>query len=133
MLLFFRESELAVRRLGWTPEDAVGKQVDAAGLQGVVIGVVEDVYFESVRNPVKPIVYVVPPVQTTGFRSMREASIRVSGRDLARTLQHIDAMWRQFVPDQPVTRRFLDQDFEALYRGEQRQRRCSRCSPRSRS
>jgi putative ABC transport system permease protein len=114
-------SELAVRRLGWTPEDAVGKQVDAAGLQGVVIGVVEDVYFESVRNQVKPIVYVVPPVQTTGFRSMREASIRVSGRDLTRTLEHIDAMWRQFVPNQPVTRRFLDQDFEALYRGEQRQ------------
>jgi putative ABC transport system permease protein len=114
-------SELAVRRLGWTPEDAVGKQVNAAGLQGVLIGVVEDVYFESVRNPVKPIVYAIPPIQTTGFRAMREASIRVSGRDLTRTLEHIDAMWRQFVPDQPVTRRFLDQDFESLYRGEQRQ------------
>jgi putative ABC transport system permease protein len=114
-------SELAVRRLGWTPEDAIGKTVDAAGRQGVVIGVVEDVYFESVRNQVKPIVYFVPPIQTTGFRAIREASIRVSGRDLTRTLQHVDAMWRQFVPDQPVTRRFLDQDFEALYRGEQRQ------------
>lgn len=114
-------SELAVRRLGWTPEDAVGKQVEANGLQGVVIGVVRNVYFESVRNQVKPIVYVVPPVQTTGFRAIREASIRVSGRDLTQTLAHIDAMWRQFVPDQPVTRRFLDQDFETLYRGEQRQ------------
>jgi putative ABC transport system permease protein len=60
-------------------------------------------------------------VQTTGFRAIREASVRVSGRNLEETLAHIDAMWRQFVPDQPVTRRFLDQDFEALYRGEQRQ------------
>jgi putative ABC transport system permease protein len=114
-------SELAVRRLGWTPEEAVGKFVDAAGRQGVVIGVVEDVYLESVRNAMKPIVYAVPPIQTTGFRTIREASVRVSGRDLPRTLEHIDAMWKQFVPDQPVTRRFLDQDFEALYRGEQRQ------------
>ena len=114
-------SELAVRRLGWTPEDAIGKFVDVAGRQGVVIGVVENVYFESVRNAVKPIVYLVPPIQTTGFRTIREASIRVSGRDLPRTLDYIDAMWKQFVPDQPVTRRFLDQDFEALYRGEQRQ------------
>ena len=114
-------SELAVRRLGWTPEDAIGKPLDAGGRQVVVIGVVEDVYFESVRNLVKPIVYAVPPIQTTGFRTIREASIRVSGNDLERTLQHIDAMWRQFVPNQPVTRRFLDQDFEALYRGEQRQ------------
>jgi len=114
-------SELAVRRLGWTPEDAIGKPVDVGALQGVVIGVVEDVYFESVRNPKKPIVYAVPPIQTQGFRAIREASIRVSGRDLPRTLEHVDAMWRQFVTDQPVTRRFLDQDFEALYRGEQRQ------------
>jgi putative ABC transport system permease protein len=114
-------SELTVQRLGWTPEDAIGKQLDTGGFQGVVIGVVEDVYFETVRNAVKPIVYVVPPIQTTGFRAIREASLRVSGRDLTQTLEHIDAMWRQFVPDQPVTRRFLDQDFEALYRGEQRQ------------
>jgi putative ABC transport system permease protein len=114
-------SELAVQRLGWTSEDAVGNPIDAAGLQGVVIGVVEDVYFESVREAVKPIVYAVPPVQTTGFRAIREASVRVSGRNLEQTLAHIDAMWRQFVPDQPVTRRFLDQDFEALYRGERRQ------------
>ncbi|HZF28691.1 MAG TPA: FtsX-like permease family protein, partial [Gammaproteobacteria bacterium] len=105
----------------WTPEDAIGKPVDVGALQGVVIGVVEDVYFESVRNPKKPIVYAVPPIQTQGFRAIREASIRVSGRDLPRTLEHVDAMWRQFVTDQPVTRRFLDQDFEALYRGEQRQ------------
>jgi putative ABC transport system permease protein len=74
-----------------------------------------------VREAVKPIVYAVPPVQTTGFRAIREASVRVSGRNLEQTLAQIDAMWRQFVPDQPVTRRFLDQDFEALYRGERRQ------------
>jgi putative ABC transport system permease protein len=114
-------SELAVRRLGWTPENAIGNFVDAAGRQSEVIGVVKDVYYESVRNAMKPIVYAVPPIQTTGFRTIREASVRVSGRDLPHTLEHIDAMWKQFVPDQPVTRRFLDQDFEALYRGEQRQ------------
>jgi putative ABC transport system permease protein len=114
-------SELAARRLGWTPEDAVGKPIDAAGLSGIVIGVVENVYFESVREAVKPIIYAVPPIQTTGFRAIREASVRVSGRNLDETLAHIDSMWREFVPDQPVTRRFLDQDFEALYRGEQRQ------------
>jgi hypothetical protein len=74
-----------------------------------------------VREAVKPIIYAVPPVQTTGFRQIREASVRVSGRNLDQTLAHIDAMWREFVPDQPVTRRFLDQDFEALYRGERRQ------------
>jgi putative ABC transport system permease protein len=36
-------------------------------------------------------------------------------------LAGIDAAWRDFGPDVPVLRRFLDDDFEALYRGERRQ------------
>jgi putative ABC transport system permease protein len=37
------------------------------------------------------------------------------------TLAHIDATWNRFLPDQAITRRFLDQDFQALYEGEERQ------------
>ena len=81
----------------------------------------EDVYLESIREAVKPVVYAVLPVQTSGFRTIREASVRITGRNLEQTLDHIDSMWRQFVPSQPVTRRFLDEDFDALYRGERRQ------------
>ncbi len=114
---------LAVQRFGWTPEDALGRFVEAGGIRGEVIGVVEDVYLESVREPIKPMIYAVWPVQTGGFRTIREASIRVSGRNLQATLDHIDAMWRQFAPSQPVTRRFLDEDFDALYRAERAQGR----------
>jgi putative ABC transport system permease protein len=60
-------------------------------------------------------------VQTSGFRSIREASIRITGRNLEQTLAHIDEMWLRFAPNQPVTRRFLDEDFDALYRAERRQ------------
>jgi putative ABC transport system permease protein len=52
---------------------------------------------------------------------LREASIRVAGADLTRTLAEIDAAWQRLGPGTPVMRRFLDQDFEALYRGERRQ------------
>jgi putative ABC transport system permease protein len=116
-------SELAAQRFGWAPEEAVGRFVGAGGIQGEVIGVVEDVYLESVREPIKPMIYAVWPVQTSGFRTIREASIRISGRNLQATLDHIDAMWRQFAPSQPVTRRFLDADFAALYRAERSQAR----------
>jgi putative ABC transport system permease protein len=36
-------------------------------------------------------------------------------------LAGIDAVWRELGPDVPVIRRFLDDDFDALYRGERRQ------------
>jgi putative ABC transport system permease protein len=52
---------------------------------------------------------------------MRAASIKISGRNLAATLDYIDTTWARFIADQMVDRRFLDDDFEALYSTERRQ------------
>jgi putative ABC transport system permease protein len=112
-------NRLAAERLGWTPEEAVGGILNVSGRRGIVIGVVENVYLESVRDPLTPTLYLVPPLERS--LQIREASIRVTGANLERTLAGIDAVWRELGPDVPVMRRFLDEDFEALYRGERRQ------------
>jgi putative ABC transport system permease protein len=112
-------SRLAVDRLGATPGDVVGRVLNVSGRRGVVIGVVEDVHLESVRDPLAPVLYLVPPAELS--LQVREASIRVTGANLAGTLADIDEVWRELGPDVPVMRRFLDDDFEALYRGERRQ------------
>ncbi|HJR68941.1 MAG TPA: ABC transporter permease [Gammaproteobacteria bacterium] len=112
-------NELAIERLGWTVEDAPGRLLDVNG-PGIVVGVVENVHLESVRDVLVPVAYHVPPVETV---EIREASIRVTGRDLERTLADVDAIWRRLGPGTPVVRRFLDEDFEALYRSERRQAR----------
>ena len=112
-------NRLAVERLGSTPDEFVGRILNVSGRRGVVIGVVEDVYLESVRDALTPTLYLVPPTERS--LELREASIRVSGADLDRTLTGIDAVWRELGPAVPVLRRFLDDDFEALYRGERRQ------------
>ena len=112
-------NRLAAERLGWTSDEAVGGILNVSGRRGVVIGVVENVYLESVRDPLTPTLYLVPPLERSA--QIREASIRVTGADLERTLSGIDAVWRALGPDVPVMRRFLDEDFEALYRGERRQ------------
>jgi putative ABC transport system permease protein len=112
-------SRLAVERLGSTPDEVLGRIIIVGGRRGVVIGVVEDVYLESVRDPLTPVLYLVPPIERAG--ALREASIRVTGADLDGTLAGIDTIWGELGPDVPVLRRFLDDDFEALYRGERRQ------------
>jgi putative ABC transport system permease protein len=113
----------AVRALGLTPEQAVGRGAEMPndGISGTIVGVVDDTYFESVHSALKPLVYALPPPQTGPFATIREASIRVTGNDLQATLAHIDATWKRFMPDQATTRRFLDQDFQALYEEEARQ------------
>ncbi len=112
-------SRLAVERLGAAPDEVVGRIIEVGGRRAVVIGVVEDVYLESVRDPLTPVVYLVPPALRAA--GLDQASIRVTGNDLESTLAGIDAVWNELGPDVPVLRRFLDDDFEALYRGERRQ------------
>ncbi len=112
-------SRLAVERLGSTPDEFVGRIIEGPGGRGVVIGVVEDVYLESVRDLLLPAIYLVQPTQRAA--RLGQASIRVTGADLERTLAGIDAVWEDLGPDVPVLRRFLDDDFKALYRGERRQ------------
>jgi putative ABC transport system permease protein len=119
-------NERAARELGWTAEEAVGKRLEVPripGLRGEVVGVVADV-LESVRTPPGSTVYLVPSAARGPFGPLlTQASLLVTGRNLAATLDHIDAKWREIVGAEPVGRRFLDDDFQALYQNEQRQAR----------
>ncbi len=122
-------NELAARELGWTPEQALGKwfEVDysfdySITVRGPVIGVVRNTYAGSLREPLRPLAYFASAETyaygTTPF--FQDASIRVSGKHLAETLAFIDAAWQEYEPDQPLSRRFLDDEFQALYDNERR-------------
>jgi len=112
-------NRLAVEQLGSTPEEIIGRVIQVAGRRGVVIGVVENVYLESVRDPLAPVLYLVPRWERGA--GLHEASIRLTGADVEGTLVAIDTIWRELGPNVPIIRRFLDDDFEALYSGERRQ------------
>jgi putative ABC transport system permease protein len=119
---------LAARQFGWTPEEAVGKWMEiTAGeffrnVRGPIVGVTEDVHFRSVRSTMQPIFYLIAPERMFGgVQMLQQVSIRVTGRDLPATLDYIDAAWAAFFPNRPIARRFLDEDFQALYRAEERE------------
>jgi len=117
-------SELAARQLGWTPSEALGKWLETSlffDARGNVVGVVADVYFESVYTAIKPVVYMIPPYRMLDTPSLHQASVRITGRELDETLEYINATWAEFVPGVPVSRRFLDEDFDALYSNEHHQ------------
>jgi putative ABC transport system permease protein len=118
---------LAARQYGWTPDAAIGKWLEMYNgdvpTRGTVVGVVDDIHFESVHFPIQPLLFVLSPARIPGRAALTEASIRITGRDIQNALEHIDNTWSAFVPNQPITRRFLDVDFEALYQSEERQGR----------
>jgi putative ABC transport system permease protein len=120
-------NESAARLLGFEPQAAIDQPLEFGGggfsISASVVGVVRDTYFESVAVPVRPMLYVLAPDPRSGglYNFIDTVSIRVGGGDLRGTLAGIDAAWRAVLPDEPIVRRFLDDDFDAQYRGEQRE------------
>jgi putative ABC transport system permease protein len=120
-------SETTVRQFGWTPEEAVGKWFEMSlgnrfgfSAKGPIVGVVADVNYKSIRSPMEPLFYYMPP---EGYPRLTQASIKISGIDVPSTLGHIEAVWNTFMPGQPLSLRFVAQDFAALYQEEARQTR----------
>ncbi len=114
-------NEKAVRALGWTVENAVGRRFGRArsteDAAGTVIGVVRDFHYASLREPIEP--------AAIAYRQWfyDYLGLRISGEGTVETLAFIEKQWRQFMSaDQPFTYSFLDREIEASYRAEKRLR-----------
>jgi putative ABC transport system permease protein len=111
-------NESAVAALGWkTPEDAIGRQIRYGGQDGHVIGVMKDVYFESLQQQITPLILIWGP--TSNFN--RLVTVKLSGADLPGGLAHLEKTWKQFMPEKAFEYTFVDQRFEDLYKAEVRQ------------
>lgn len=100
----------AVRLAGFkSPEDAIGKRLYAGGRPLDVIGVVRDFSLDTVRKKVPATFYVIFPP------SFDVLSVKLSGREIPRTLTAIDHLWKSTGNIKPITRFFLDQHMQELY------------------
>jgi putative ABC transport system permease protein len=106
-------NETAVKALGWTPQQAIGKHI-AKGEPGIIKGVVKDFNFKSFHTPISPLILFLDHFQTEVLFA------RISGNNTANTIKAIQNLWKQRVPERPFEYKFLDNDFDALYRTEQR-------------
>jgi len=107
-------NEAAAKLFGWA--DPLGQPLSQPGdslWRANVIGVVKDFHFESLHRQIQPLVILHQPFY-------QYLSIRVRPENIAATVQSVETLWREFVPQQPFEFSFLDQDFDAQYRAEQR-------------
>lgn len=106
-------NETLLKKIGWTPEQAIGRTIDR-GYAGPVVGVVKDFNFNSLREPIGPMIIFLGRDYSRAFMA------RINGKDLQGTLGRLEMMWKQRVPERPFTYHFLDEDYNKLYVGEQR-------------
>jgi putative ABC transport system permease protein len=106
----------AARRLGYSPEEAVGKTlVAASGGHVTIAGVLGDSKLDGMRESVAPAVYGASPNSNTLL------SIRIHGARVSETLAFIDQTWRAFVPGSAVQRYFLSDAFDSLLKSDETQ------------
>jgi putative ABC transport system permease protein len=114
-------NEAAATKLGWQ-EDPLGKEIEA--LMSLtefkkyrVIGVVKDYHFQSLHEEIRPLIlYNANPHGGNYYR----ISMRVSPENIQETIGFLQAKWKEFDSQYPLEFVFLDDQYDALYRAEER-------------
>jgi putative ABC transport system permease protein len=107
-------NDTAARRLGFTPEQAVGQTMLYDNYPVIIAGVLADTKFLGAREPVKATFYVYDP------KVAAQVSMRLRPDMIPQTLGSIDRAWRAFAPIAIVDRHFLDDSFGKLYQEDER-------------
>ncbi len=109
-------NETAARLFDW--DTAVGKTItwfdDDNTRKGAIIGVARDFHFQSLHQQIEPLLFHVLP---SGFNYML---VKVGANDIPATLAGLEKKWAGFDPNRSFEYSFLDDDFDALYRTEER-------------
>ena len=117
--LSFVLNESAVKAIGWkSAEEAIGKDFKYGNTKGHIVGVVKDFHFESMHEPIAPMVFEMFPPSQSYYNSL---SVKFSGNNIASSLAHLEKTWKKFLPEIPYQYNFLDERFAALYEAEEKQ------------
>lgn len=110
-------NETAAREMGWGKE-AIGHTVTRPNNEGTkttyrVIGVVKDFHFKSLHERITPL------MMTLGHNGGAILA-KVKTRDLPALLTSVEKQWKTLVADEPLDYSFLEENFNATYRAEQK-------------
>jgi putative ABC transport system permease protein len=105
----------AAASLGFTPQQAVGKTIVIDKSHVHIVGVIANVMFDGVREPVRATIYVYDPHYPASLL------IKLRPDTIPQTVAFIDRAWHDFAPTKAVNRYFIDDNFGRLYQADQRQ------------
>ncbi len=108
-------NEQAARDLGYA--DPLGRRIKLGDDEFAIIGVVRDFHYQSLQQPIKPLGMILWRPEIT-FEQCIAVRIRPSSTN--DVLRFLEKTWDAFSPALKFESSFLDEDYAALYRTEQR-------------
>jgi putative ABC transport system permease protein len=109
---YFTLNESAVKSMGWTNENAIGRKMDMGDpRQGEVKAVIKDFHFASLHQKIEPLILF----PDTYFNTLM---VRLSGKEMPKTLAFVGEKWKELAPNRPFDYEFMDEEFNRLYTSE---------------
>jgi putative ABC transport system permease protein len=110
-------NEVAVEQFGWENiENRKFNNGQEGGYQ--VIGVVKNFHVESLRSKIQPVCLIFGDKDMA--KQFYNVSIRLTTGDIDKKLQEIEKQWKSFIPDEPMDFSFYDDNFNAMYKQDER-------------
>jgi len=107
----------AAKKLGWSPEEAVGKRFTFNN-EGEVIGVVENFHIASLHRQIDPVVLQLRESESWSSPGLLLA--RLHPDQIQEAMNSLENLIATYAPYQNLSYEFLDEKFDAMYRTEQR-------------
>lgn len=104
----------AIDYLGFTPEEAIGKEV-YIGVPNTIVGVVDDFNYESLHQPIGAYAFHNKTSERKSFML-----VRFKSRDLVNTVAALKNTFTRVVPNLDFNYSFLDQTIARMYAREKR-------------
>lgn len=109
-------NEAALTAMGINdPASLIDQEFSYGGVNGKVIGVVKDFHFESLHQVINPMIFLI---QRPAYNNL---SIQVAGNNFQEGLNHIEKVWREFLPDRLFEYTFMNERYNNLYQNEMKQ------------
>jgi putative ABC transport system permease protein len=112
----FIVNEAAAKLMGWG-DDPIGKKIRwfHGERDGQVIGVVKNFNYQSLHNPIEPLI-IVKSRDEGGF-----LHLKLAGENLPETMDYIRTKWAGYDPNHPFEYFFIDQRFNEQYQADETQ------------
>ena len=109
----FLVNEEVVRIMG--TDNPIGQRFDFAGRKGTIVGVMKNFHYHSARNKIEPLA-----IHCRKAEELSALVVKLGPGDITKIMKELEEAWHNILPIYPFDYIFLDQDYDRMYRAEER-------------